>query len=67
MGGSVVGSGERLATGGYDNKIKLWDLPSGALLTECDVSVTPSTLKVDADGAVYVGGPDGYMVKLAAA
>lgn len=65
MSGGVVGSTERVASSGYDNKVFLWDLASSKLLTTCETcGVTPSALAMAADGAVYVGGPDGYLVKM---
>ena len=62
-GYTQAGGTEQIVSGGYDNKVKLWALPSGALVAQCDIAVTPSTLAMD-DAAVYVGGPDGYLVKL---
>ncbi|KAF2349701.1 WD40 repeat [Trinorchestia longiramus] len=67
VGGNIVGGSERVASSGYDNKVNLWELPSGKLLTSADVSVTPSSLAMASDGTVYFGGPDGYLAKLVAA
>ncbi|XP_018021293.1 myosin heavy chain kinase B [Hyalella azteca] len=67
LGGNTVSGSERIASSGYDNKVNLWELPEGKLLATYDASVTPSCLAVADDGAVYIGGPDGYLAKLVAA
>ena len=59
-----MGSNERVVTSGYDNKVNVWDLASGELAASLPVDVTPSCVTLTPDGAVYVGGPDGYIVKL---
>jgi len=62
-GGKLRTGEHALATGAYDNKIKVWKLPSGEPLGEWAAPHTPSALCLGG-GRVFVGGPDGYLVRL---
>jgi len=62
--GSVLQSGkECLASGGYDNKIKVWALPGGELEAETPCTTTPTAVCLTPCGGVYVGGSDGFLCR----
>jgi len=64
LSGAVVGSEEKLVSGGYDNKVRQWTLPGGAQTAEGVLPWTPSAICVTPEGATYVGGPDGGLLRL---
>nr|CAD7596597.1 unnamed protein product [Timema genevievae] len=51
-------------SGGYDAKVKKWDMSNMKLLDSCDISRSISALSIGSRGQVYVAGSSGYIARL---
>ncbi|XP_043211326.1 myosin heavy chain kinase B-like isoform X1 [Amphibalanus amphitrite] len=57
--------GTLLYTGGYDNTVKIWDVPSKKLIASgTTVSSSVQSLTVGDDGSIYAGLMGGYVIKM---
>ena len=62
---AISSDGKMLASGGEDNKIKLWSLPMGALMkTRYAHSDTVNALAIHPDGKLLASGSDDKIIKL---
>nr|CAD7457505.1 unnamed protein product [Timema tahoe] len=51
-------------SGGYDAKVKKWDMSNMKLLDSCDIGRSISALSIGSRGQVYVAGSSGYIARL---
>ena len=62
---AVVGcGGERVASGGYDNTLKLWDLTTLKEIASCPLPGCPTAFAASEDGCIFATGTGGYVCKL---
>lgn len=60
---ALGGCGDRVASGGYDLQLSLWDLSKMAQIAKCYLPEVPNGIAVNAQGDIYVVGAGGYICK----